>query len=597
MKATKRVAAFAAAVSALLLLLGSSAVAAPQSNGRNVNVIVVLRPNAGDGQQVARDHGVDATFVYRHALHGFAGHVPQGRLNGLRHDPRVDYVEYDQPVHVDAQTVPTGVERINADTNTSIGIDGADDQRVDVDVAVIDTGIDLQHPDLNVVSHVSCFYTTGGGPPWSRTTTCGDGGDDDHYHGTHVAGTIGALDNGIGVVGVAPGARLWAVKVLDSTGSGYSSNVIAGIDWVAGHADQIEVANMSLGGGFSQAENDAVANAVSKGVVFAVAAGNDSANAANYSPASEPTAITVSALADFDGIPGGYGSPTCRTDQDDTFADFSNYGAAVDIIAPGVCILSTEPIEKGSYGTLSGTSMATPHVAGAAALIASSYSYGGTRNGTNVANITQTLLNAGNSDWFTNTDPDKQHEPLLDVSTFSPKLVSTGNGGGGTNQPPSASFSYSCTDLSCTFDGSGSSDPDGSIASYAWNFGDGGSGSGATPSHTYGSGGTYTVQLTVTDNGGATNSTSQQVTVSSPSSSTISLSVNAYKVKGTQTADLSWSGASSVDVYRDGAKVASGVSQNPYTDSTGQKGGGSATYEVCAAGSTTTCSPTRTANW
>ncbi len=141
---------------------------------------------------------------------------------------------------------------------------------------------------------------------------------------------------------------------------------MAGIDWVAAHADTIEVANMSLGGiGFSQAEYDAIQGAVNAGVAFAVAAGNDDDDANNYSPGGFDNVLSVSALADFDGIPGALGSPTCRTDQDDTLADFSNWGPEVDVAAPGVCILSTYPIEQGTYGTISGTSMASPHAGSA----------------------------------------------------------------------------------------------------------------------------------------------------------------------------------------------------------------------------------------
>ena len=131
---------------------------------------------------------------------------------------------------IDVQSMPTGIQRIFADTNPEIAINGVDDYRVDVDVAVIDTGVDFQHPDLNVVGGVTCSA------PFIFWATCNTGGDDDHFHGTHVAGTIGALDNGIGVVGVAPGARIWAVKVLNSSGSGYSSQIVAGIDWVTAHA-------------------------------------------------------------------------------------------------------------------------------------------------------------------------------------------------------------------------------------------------------------------------------------------------------------------------------------------------------------------------
>ena len=167
-----------------------------------------------------------------------------------------------------------------------------------MDVAVIDTGIDFQHQDLNVVGGVICTNSI-------FSPYCTKGGDDDHYHGTHVAGTIGALDNGIGVVGVAPGARLWAVKVLNKRGSGYSSWIIAGIDWVAANADTIEVANMSLGGsGFNQAEYDAIQGAVNKGVAFAVAAGNEDDDAINYSPGGFDNVLSVSALADFDGATG-----------------------------------------------------------------------------------------------------------------------------------------------------------------------------------------------------------------------------------------------------------------------------------------------------
>ena len=156
--------------------------------------------------------------------------VPEGRLEALQHDPRVAYVVEDLERSISVQSMPTGIQRIFADTNPEIAINGADDYRVDVDVAVIDTGVDFQHPDLNVVGGVNCYSWL----PFSAT--CKSGGDDDHYHGTHVAGTIGALDNGIGVVGVAPGARIWAVKVLSSCGSGYSSQIMAGIDWVAANA-------------------------------------------------------------------------------------------------------------------------------------------------------------------------------------------------------------------------------------------------------------------------------------------------------------------------------------------------------------------------
>ncbi|MCH8247453.1 MAG: S8 family serine peptidase [Bacteroidetes bacterium] len=451
--------------------------------------------------------GVSATYRYETALLGFAAKLSSEAVARLEDDPLVDYIERDRVRHIFEQTVSTGVQRIFADDNPNLKIDGTDDYRVDVDVAIIDTGIDFEHPDLNVIGGVNC---SGGGPFRSK---CKSGGDDDHYHGTHVAGTVGGLDNGIGVVGVAPGARLWAVKVLDKNGSGWVSWIVAGIDWIASNADIIEVANMSLGGsGYSQAEYDAIQGTVDVGVAFAVAAGNSDADASNYSPAAFDNVLTVSALADFDGAPGGLGSPSCRSDEDDTLANFSNWGNAVQITAPGVCIFSTFPIEQGSYGTISGTSMASPHAAGALALLASSSN---PNNSTDVYSLYGQVINSGNFDW-TDDSGDGIWEPLLDVSDtsiFNPSTVAGTGGGGETNSPPTASFTYTCVDLICDFDGSGSSDSDGSIASYNWNFGDGNSGNGAIASHTYASDGTYTVTLTVTDDYGADDSASQDVSV------------------------------------------------------------------------------------
>ena len=319
--------------------------------------IVVLQAGANP-VGVANRHGVAAEHVYSAALNGFAGAVPAARLQALLQDPQVAWVEQDQVVTKFTHTVPWGVPwgvlRVNADQNPTAKIDGIDviADRVNADIAIIDTGIQLNHPDLNVVNNVS--YVRG-----AKT------GNDDNGHGTHVAGTAAALDNGIGVVGVAPGARLWAVKVLDRNGSGYMSDVIKGVDYVTANASSIEVANMSLGGGNSGTLNTAIANSAAKGVVYAVAAGNSNADAWNTSPANSPEVLCVSAIVDTDGLCGGTG-PGTGYGADDTRATFSNFGSVVDIAAPGVNILSTY---KGStYATLSGTSMASPHVAGAVAL-------------------------------------------------------------------------------------------------------------------------------------------------------------------------------------------------------------------------------------
>ena len=316
-------------------------------------------------------------------------------------------VELDQPVHAFGQTIPTGVGRINATTTSAIGIDGLDDRRVDADVAVIDTGVDLKNADLNVVDGVDC-----------RSGSCAVGGADDNGHGTHVAGIIGALDDSSGVVGVAPGVRIWSVKVLVRRGSGAMSGIVAGVDYVAAHADAIEVANMSLGCQCSSSALDtAISNAVAKGIVFAVAAGNSYMDAKNFTPANHPEVITVSAIADYDGLAGGLAKSTCYADRDDTLAGYSNWGRTIEVAAPGTCILSLAP--GGKLATMSGTSMASPHVAGAAALLAS---VSKPTSRSQALAIRSTIAQKGNSGW-TDDGPDGQREPLLDVSSFVPVLV------------------------------------------------------------------------------------------------------------------------------------------------------------------------------
>jgi len=470
--------------------------------------VVVLKSDANSNDvatDIARSTNGQLGFVYNHTINGFSIELPAAAINGILNNPNVLYVEEDIPMMAFVQDVPTGIDRIFANY-AALDIDEIDDFRVDVDVAVLDTGIDEQHSDLNVVGGANCLYTTKG-PGRSRKYFCDEalGGDDDHYHGTHVAGTIAALDNDHGVVGVAPGARLWAVKVLNAQGSGSLSGIIAGVDWVVAQGD-IEVINMSLGGtGSSSAMDDSITAAVASGVTVVVSAGNSNADSSGYTPANSPDAITVSALADFDGLPGGGASPTCRSDQDDTLADFSNWGSIVNITAPGVCIKSTFPIERGNYGTISGTSMSAPHVAGAAALLAS--------NNMSPAIIESTLLSTGNFDWVDDSG-DGIMEPLLDISAtaFNPKLIATGSE---TNNPPTASFTASCTQLNCDFDASASSDSDGFIVSYSWDFGDGNSGNGETTSHTYASDGTYSITLTVMDDDSDSDEASDDVNVSS----------------------------------------------------------------------------------
>ena len=397
----------------VLPLLVSPAAASGGKQGYIVVYKAEIDPDQASSQ-LANAYGADVLSVYRHALRASFVRATAEQIEQISNDPNVSFVEQNQIWSIDAQTIATGLSRVFAPANSNLSINGEHDYTVDADVAVIDTGIDLDHPELNVVAAINCTIS---GPNEGQ---CYGVKDDGHGHGSHVAGIIGARDNGDGVVGIAPGVRLWAVKVLTNYGSGTTAQIIAGIDWVAAHAADIEVANMSIGGvGESPAQDLAIRNAVAAGVTFVLSAGNSNIDVDNYHPAGEPSAITVSALADFDGLPGGLGAPTCRVDQDDTRADFSNYGAGVNIAAPGVCIYST--YMDGGYATMSGTSMSAPYVTGAAALLASTGLYA------TPADIKAQLLASGNYNWIDDS-PDGILEPLLDVSDtliFNPVMLTT----------------------------------------------------------------------------------------------------------------------------------------------------------------------------
>lgn len=386
--------------------------------------LVSLRPLAGDSGAFAALQadllGFTVLDTYSSAISGFAATMTPAVRNLLAANPLVASIQADRPIRGTAQYLPYGITRVHADVSKTASIDAVDPPRIAVNVAVLDTGVDTGHDDLNVVGGYSC----------SKGRSY-----DDHYgHGTHAAGTIGALDDRRGVVGVAPGARIFGVKVLDDDANGTTRELLCGIEWVTStrydndSKNDIAVANLSLGGvgtddgNCGKSDNDvlhqAICKSVEAGVTYVVAAGNDHEDASKLIPAAYSEVITVSALADADGKPGGEGgSPSCRADEDDTLANFSNYGSVVDIAAPGVCIFSTMPkdadIGDGSgYGTLTGTSFAAPHVAGAAALWISGHP------GASPAEVRSALIAAGNSDWNNKDDPDDHKEPLVDVSSF-----------------------------------------------------------------------------------------------------------------------------------------------------------------------------------
>ncbi len=275
--------------------------------------------------------------VYTNVYMGFSARLSPPQLERLQNDPRVKYVEADQIVTLGKpskpaptppdQTTPWGITRVG----------GGSTYNGSGKAWIIDTGIDLDHPDINVNTTLSKTFI-------NRTTTA----DDDNGHGSHCAGIIAAKNNTIGVVGVAAGATVVAVKVLDRRGSGSWSGVIAGIDYVAANAGDGDVANLSLGGGVSTTVDNAVIALGASGVKVAIAAGNESTDANFSSPAraNGPNLYTVSAM-----------------DSNDNWAYFSNYGnPPVDFCAPGYSILSC--YKNGGYTTMSGTSMAAPHVAG-----------------------------------------------------------------------------------------------------------------------------------------------------------------------------------------------------------------------------------------
>jgi subtilisin family serine protease len=310
------------------------------SQGIDGQYIVVLNEGANP-RSVAAVAGVSPRYVYTASVNGFAATLNAGQLNALQHNPNVAYVEQDQPVA--ANTIQTGatwgIDRIDQhdlplSTTFSYLNTGAG-----VHAYIVDTGMRLTHTQF--VGRATSGYDA----------IDGGSADDCNGHGTHVAGTVGGT-----TVGVAKGVSLVAVRVLDCAGSGSWSGVIAGVDWVAANAIKPAVANMSLGGGASTTLDNAVANAVASGVTFVVAAGNGNTGgkaqpACNYSPSRVPTAITVGA-----------------TGSNDAKASYSNYGTCVDIFAPGNSILSAWYTSDTAGNTISGTSMASPHVAGVAAL-------------------------------------------------------------------------------------------------------------------------------------------------------------------------------------------------------------------------------------
>jgi subtilisin family serine protease len=418
---------------------------------------------AGD---IATAHNGKLSRVYRTAVRGFAGHFSKAEAAALARRSDVVLVERDAPRTIVAtQTSATwGLDRVDQrslplNTTYSFAATGAG-----VHVYIIDSGIRTTHAEFGGRASGDFSVIDDG----NGTTDC-------NSHGTQVAGTVGGA-----TYGVAKDVRLHAVRVLGCNGKGTTSGVIAGVDWVTANRVAPAVANMSLGGDASAALDSAIARSIAAGVTYVVAAGNDNGDACLASPSRAAEAITVGA-----------------TGSDDTRAWFSNFGSCVDLFAPGVDILSAYNTSDTQVALASGTSMASPHVAGAAAL------YLQLNPNATPSDVASALVN--------NATPGV----VGNVGDGSPnRLLYTGFIGGTSNAPPVARFVVSCSGLTCTLDGTSSTD-DGGVVSYAWDLGrfPDPTATGAIVTATYSHASQRTVTLPVRDAAGLTSSVTRTIDV------------------------------------------------------------------------------------
>jgi len=364
------------AVASAIAVLGAFPAAGAAAT-RATPSVVIYRDGVEDPEALTSslEHklGLGVNYRYDAAVDGFAGNLTDAQVEALKSNPDVASVEPDKTFTA-AGLVPTasgeavqpGVRRIAAASKTQVH------EAADVGVAILDTGIDLANTDLNAANGKNCISAT-------------KSANDDNGHGTHVAGIVAARNNGSGVAGVAPGTKLYSVKVLNARGSGTLSQILCGIDWVTANADalNIKVANMSLVGPGANddkcgylivdSQHRAICKSTAAGVSYVAAAGNSAMSFGTTIPAAYPEVLTATAMSDTDGAAGGVGAaPSCKKgERDDRYATYSNFAVTASqqdhaVAAPGTCVVSDKP--GGGVATYYGTSQAAPHVAGTVAL-------------------------------------------------------------------------------------------------------------------------------------------------------------------------------------------------------------------------------------
>jgi subtilisin family serine protease len=607
---------FLGVVASLLLLLSSAASAEPAaprpgSGAPVADYIVTMRgaEHVDGGVAAARSAGASVRFVYRNALDGFAATLNATAVEALARNPQVARIEADGVVRTTETTqnnATWGLDRVDQRdlplTQTyTYGATGAG-----VRAYIVDTGVRPDHVDFG--GRVAAGYTA---------ISDGRGTNDCNGHGTHVAGTVAGT-----TWGVAKAASVVPVRVLDCNGSGTWSGVIAGMDWIAANhpTGTPGVANLSLGGGANSSVDDAVQRVIDKGVTVVVAAGNSNANACNYSPARAPQAITVGA-----------------TVNNDSRASYSNFGTCLDLFAPGSSITSAWYTGSTATNTISGTSMAAPHVAGAAALLLQ-----GT-TGFTPAQATEAIARDATPGKVTSAGSGSPNLLLYTLDLNTPAVEEPSN-----DQPsdPVGPKTPHVQDLSVSVGGGRWLNATSAVDVVIDDDGaNGGPASGVGVTGEWRNNGSLLDTQTATTgvDGRASFSVSRKVTAGmvtfcvtglsgagydtktfspalcqaqplggdggsteppveeppaeeppaeEPPVDSFGLAGRAYKVQGFQRVDLTWTAASrgNIDIRRNGVLVTTVADTGSTTDAINQKGGGTYRYQVCVAGSTTSCS-------